>query len=293
MATKKIQIAFYTSLLLPFFLLASFCQHFFSQSTSKEDSKKVENQKQLHFKSDLHKQKNLPNTNARNKAYFSKKNLKKTVILCFHDVGGKGMYSVSKKDFVSMVDILHNNEIQVVSLYDWWASRKSQYKKPVVVFTFDDGYFSIFKTIIPLLEKYNFGATFFIYLDRYSDNSIFYNRLSKLGDQFEIGSHSFTHDNLIRTYQNNKQDFFKELFLSKKKLAYLTKRNIYSFAWPYGLYQDEMVQLAKNAGYTIQVSSYGAAIKEKNALLGRYTILAENPIQQLKKILWETLKIRI
>jgi len=177
-------------------------------------------------------------------------------ILCLHDIGGKGKYSISSENFHYLLENLQNR-FAVISLQSWFDSfmKPDQFNKPVIILTFDDGYPSLRNMVIPELRKYGFGATFFIYLDRYNDNSPFFKDLAALEKQFEIGSHSFSHENLIKMYEKDERKFFREVYLSRRKLEYLTGKKITSWAWPYGYYNDKLVEITKNAGYAIQTTT--------------------------------------
>ncbi len=206
------------------------------------------------------------------------------VILCFHDIDGNGDYSILNHQLISIFDILRDNFI-VISL-DAWRQRnlkQQRQSKPVVVLTFDDGFPSLRKKVIPLLLEYDFGATFFVYLDRYHDNSRFYKLMANMPPQFEIGSHSFSHQLLTEDVE----DIYKELFLSRKKLEYLTKKKITSWAWPYGHYTEKLMKLAEYAGYQLQTSTdyQIARFSDHGMNFPRYTIRQPRPIKQVKSIL--------
>ncbi|MDH5717983.1 MAG: polysaccharide deacetylase family protein [Spirochaetia bacterium] len=213
--------------------------------------------------------------------------LKKTLILCLHDIDGEGKYSITKEEFIKILDLL-KNDYQVLSLEDFYLSKKNKKNnKPAVILTFDDGFTSVFDTIIPLLREYNYGATFFIYLNRYDDTSSFYKKLTLLEDKFEIGSHTLSHDNAISYWETDISKFYKEIYLSKKKLEYLTKRDVVSFAWPYGKYTKDMYEYVKKAGYKIQVSTdYGLAENSlKEIIIKRLTVQQPEPVEQVKGFL--------
>jgi len=212
----------------------------------------------------------------------------KTVVFCLHDIDGKGKYSITKKKLTQILDFLQD-KFTVISLQEWYrrVDEKEYFDKFPVVLTFDDGYPSVRKIVQPLLKKYHMGATFYIYLNRYSDKSIFYKTLSKFDSSFEIASHSFTHDNLLKTYRKNPRQFFREIYLTKKKLEYLIQKPVVSFSWPYGVYDKQLAQLLRKAGYKTQVSvSYRSITKEDTSkVISRFTITRKKPFKTVKKIL--------
>ncbi len=210
----------------------------------------------------------------------------KAVILCFHDIGGAGQYSITPAEFEQILKLL-KEKYQVFSIRDWLqlAQESPKSDKPVVVLTFDDGYFSLFSYVIPQLTRYGFGGTFYIYLDRYPDSSSVYQNLGKLPAQFEIGSHSRSHANMEKTYVNDENGFFKELYLSRKKLEHLIGHEVTSWAWPYGIYNEALAHLALKAGYTTQVTTDYTPALSNDFTFSRYTVQNPNPVQQVVEIL--------
>ena len=68
----------------------------------------------------------------------------------------------------------------------------------------------------------------------------------------EIGSHTLTHANLDKL--DDTESLF-ELTESKKQLEQLTGTSVSSFAYPFGIYSDRDVYLAKQAGYRNAVTT--------------------------------------
>lgn len=210
----------------------------------------------------------------------------KVLILCFHDISKKGRYSIDLTSFEKILNEL-DGHYTVLSLRDWQKAflQKKQFQKPPVVLTFDDGYSAHFSKVVPLLRKHKFGATFFIYTQLHHDHSSFYTKLANLEEAFEIGGHSASHANLKLLNETKPVAFYKELYLSRKKLEYLTKRKVTSFAWPFGYYNASLVELAKQAGYSLQVSTDGVIATVTSVLLPRVTVQQPNPLKQTINIL--------
>lgn len=75
-------------------------------------------------------------------------------------------------------------------------------------------------------------------------------QLKELSDKgFEIGSHGITHSLLIADYMN-KEKALKELQKSKQWLEAITGKPVTSYCFPAGRYNAEMIELAKQVGYT-------------------------------------------
>lgn len=129
-----------------------------------------------------------------------------------------------------------------------------------VVLTFDDGWKSM-KDGIPVLKEYRFKASFWIfprtgvgypYLDWPEIRDI------ARDPDFEIGAHSMTHpwdgESLVtwaegKTPGRTLEDAAYEVRESKKVLEELLQHRVPYFAWPKGEYNEELVKIAKDAGY--------------------------------------------
>lgn len=75
-------------------------------------------------------------------------------------------------------------------------------------------------------------------------------QLKELSDKgFEIGSHGMTHSLLIADYMN-KEKALQELQKSKQWLEAVTGKPVTAYCFPAGRYNAEMIELAKQVGYT-------------------------------------------
>lgn len=75
-------------------------------------------------------------------------------------------------------------------------------------------------------------------------------QLKELSDKgFEIGSHGMTHSLLIADYMN-KEKALNELQKSKEWLEAITGKPVTAYCFPAGRYNAEMIELAKQVGYT-------------------------------------------
>src|SRR5690606_26782152 len=98
-------------------------------------------------------------------------------------------------------------------------------KEKIVFITFDDGYYDNFKTVLPILKKYNHKATFYISTNYINDKTRFksskghmlYENLEMmnvddlnilLNEGMEVGSHTKSHQMISRI---NKEEQILEL----------------------------------------------------------------------------------
>jgi peptidoglycan/xylan/chitin deacetylase (PgdA/CDA1 family) len=119
--------------------------------------------------------------------------------------------------------------------------------RPVVI-TFDDGNKDIYQNAYPILQKYNFIATFYIVIQYINgENMITADQLQELISQgWEIGSHSDHHSDL--TSEN--ADLDTEVRLAKIALEKKLGVKIYTFAYPFGTANEAVVNKVYKAGFT-------------------------------------------
>jgi len=163
-----------------------------------------------------------------------------------------------KERFISQLNYL-SNKYYFVNLS---SLNTLPSKKNLISITFDDGLSSILKNAIPELKKRDIPTTIFIPAARLGEypkweqkkQEIYYNdrilnrdELKSLSDYgIEIASHTLYHADL----RNLQSDAAKnELQLSKSILEEIIGKEIISFSFPYGSYNDDLINLAFNCGY--------------------------------------------
>ena len=133
--------------------------------------------------------------------------------------------------------------------------------KPIVI-TFDDGYYSNYEYIYPILKQYNVKASIFIVTDKIGREI---DGIKYLGWEeclemqnsgiVEIGSHSKKHvfydKRSVRELRDDVKESYKEI---EKNLG---KQDLKIFAYPYGAYTNETVRTLKNNGIDFQIYDIG------------------------------------
>jgi peptidoglycan/xylan/chitin deacetylase (PgdA/CDA1 family) len=131
-----------------------------------------------------------------------------------------------------------------------------------VAVTFDDGFQSVFDNAVPELRKRRIPATVFLppgllgkkpeWMKETSlvfrqERIITMDEMKKQSDDLvTFGSHTFTHARLRRLSENEAR---KEIAASKTSIESITGKPAHFFAFPYGEWNDDLVRLAKEAGY--------------------------------------------
>jgi peptidoglycan/xylan/chitin deacetylase (PgdA/CDA1 family) len=121
--------------------------------------------------------------------------------------------------------------------------------KPVII-SFDDGWESQFTYAVPLLEKYGFRATFFVYTNAIGvKNYMTWEQLRSLEDAgMQIGCHSKSHWYLTRIRDGT--TLRREISGARQVLEQHLGRPVTTFAYPFGQYNEHVVELVREAGFT-------------------------------------------
>jgi peptidoglycan/xylan/chitin deacetylase (PgdA/CDA1 family) len=151
--------------------------------------------------------------------------------------------------------------ISTAELVEFMAFRRAIPKKAVVI-NLDDGYRSAYEIACPILKKYGFPATLFIYTSFIgaSNNALTWDQLKALkADGFQVGSHSVTHADLSkRMVGESEKDYVArikgELVVSKQILDDKLNQNTQYIAFPYGAFSPLLLKLCEEAGYRVGFS---------------------------------------
>jgi peptidoglycan/xylan/chitin deacetylase (PgdA/CDA1 family) len=140
------------------------------------------------------------------------------------------------------------------------------YRRPLpaksVMITVDDGYRSVYTVAYPLLKKYGFTATLFIYTNYVgvSSQAITWDQLRELKRAgFYIGSHSVAHSDLSKRQAGENQQAYLdrlrlEIFRSKQILDQKLGQDTLIFSYPFGRRNQTVVSLSRQAGYKLGVT---------------------------------------
>ncbi len=243
-------------------------------------------------------------------------------ILCYHRFEERKITDPKKKQFGDIYYIspdvfeehlkyLKDNKYNVIPMSEYVKfveSGKSAPKNTVVI-TIDDGYRSIYEKAYPLLKKYGYTATTYLYNNFLpgGKNALTVAQIKEMAaDGFEFGSHSATHPILTlkqktkkgKKYLMDDREYLKfletEIVGSKEYLEDKTGLVMDTIAYPYGAYSEEVIAFVKKAGYKAGFSvvpSYNTAETDKYAL--KRTMLYNNSdIEKFKKI-FEKRQIKI
>ena len=187
-------------------------------------------------------------------------------ILCYHRFANdcKSPLCMPAHIFEQQMKYLYENGYRVINfrqLMDFLEYRHAIPKKSVII-SIDDGYRSAYDICFPILKKYGFHATLFIYTEfiNTSKNSLTWKQLAIMKTNgFEIGSHTVSHSDLTR--QMPGEDFSaymarieKELRVSKRIIDKKLRQNTLFLAFPYGRYNQNVLEISRRLGYRVAVT---------------------------------------
>lgn len=168
------------------------------------------------------------------------------------------------KIFELQMRYLKENGYHVITaedLVDFLDYRQGLPQKSVLI-TMDDGYRSVYNIAYPILKKYGFKATLFIYTSfvGVSKMAITWDQLKEMqANGFTIGSHTIYHSDLTNPKEDESEQEHivrvkEELNGSKKIIDQKLGQDTYFLAYPFGYYDQRSIQMAKEAGYKLAMS---------------------------------------
>jgi peptidoglycan/xylan/chitin deacetylase (PgdA/CDA1 family) len=209
-------------------------------------------------------------------------------ILVYHRFGPKvaDSMTVTVSLFESHLKYLRENDYQIIPLrrlVDHIATGTPALPGRAVVITADDGHRSVYSHLLPIVRQYRFPVTLFIYPSVISkaDYALTWQQLVALKDTglFDMQSHSYWHPNFKqekRRLRPGEYDQFVRMQLVKSKQVLDTKLGgkVDLLAWPFGIFDDELVGKATEAGYVAGFTLEGHHVTPRDPVMAlpRYLI---------------------
>ena len=232
-----------------------------------------------------------------------------TIIFCYHGLVDKVRFpgtQITPAAFEAQMKALKDRGITVIGMQDLLAWKRGEKNIPprCAVVTFDDGLKSQYEVAWPIMKKFGYTFTMFIYTEGVrgglfgGGEAITWEQLGDMRDNgIDIQAHSATHQDLrenhpvtIREPDGKKarkrltgpeyeQFLQNELVGSKTLLEQRLGIKVNCFAVPYGFYNQHVKDVARNAGYEAMFTVYGQPITWTSPMdaLGRYAIEANKP----------------
>ena len=219
-------------------------------------------------------------------------------ILDYHNftIEESSSYKINIIEFEKQMDYLAAHNYSVISLSELLkVLRTGKLPPKPIVITIDDGFKSTYTLAYPVLKKYNFPATLFIYTNFIEKNSysLTWEEIREMTkNNIEIASHTLSHCNLLKYKKNENYETYlarirKEIFLSKEILENKIEDKVKFFAYPYGTYDPTIKDLVIQAGYEgiLNANSMNNTLAADPFSLNRQIIFGQNSFNSFVRIL--------
>jgi len=212
---------------------------------------------------------------------LARNNDAQAVIFMYHRFGEPRYPStnVTIEQFESQLDFFENNNFSILPVSE--IIEALQQNKPLpektVAITIDDAYLSVYENAYPRLKAKGYAFTVFIATDGIDQGNPAYmtwsqiQKMQKSGVQF--ANHSTRHDYLTRRVQGESMDQWKDrikkdISTAEKRIEEKLGQVSALFAYPYGEYNLELMQIIADLGYTAfgQHSGGVNALSDRRAL---------------------------
>jgi peptidoglycan/xylan/chitin deacetylase (PgdA/CDA1 family) len=216
-------------------------------------------------------------------------------ILCYHRFGPKaGKLTVTPAAFAAQMEYLADNGYKVITLRQLSAFLQGHAELPPksVALTIDDGYRSTYQLAYPVLRQRGFPATVFLYTDFVgAPDAMTWEQMREMtrSGLIEIQPHSRSHPNLaLRAVDESDARYRSRVRLevegSKRVIASRLDAAVYSFAYPYGVVNDEITDQLQAAeielGLTVTPGGNGFFADPR--MLRRTMVFGDENLSQFK-----------
>ena len=187
---------------------------------------------------------------------------------------------------------LKDNRITVISMEDFLAWRRGEKDIPekAAIVSIDDGYLSGYSVAWPILKKFGYPFTMFLYTDyikggpKSGGQSISWDQLAEMRDAgVDIEGHTVSHSSLNARKGKTDEQYLawlkSEIVGSKELLEKNLGIQVKAFAYPYGLHNKTVRDVVKQAGYEAAFTVWGRRIARgaDPMMMGRYAIESTKP----------------
>jgi peptidoglycan/xylan/chitin deacetylase (PgdA/CDA1 family) len=222
-------------------------------------------------------------------------------ILCYHRFGTSaatagwgGKMTVSPANFAAQLDWLARNDYHVIRLaqLQGFLDGKQALPKRSVVITFDDGYESVYRHALPVLRKYNFPATLFVYTDFIgAGDALSWAQLQELSASglVSVQAHSKTHRNLIERATGETDERYRQMLelearAPREALERKLPGPVRHYAYPYGDANEAVLDVLGRQQYQlgVTVNPGGNAFFAQPLMLRRTMIYGDHDLEAFK-----------
>lgn len=184
-------------------------------------------------------------------------------ILLYHRFGPQvaDSMTVTTTVFRSQMEYITDHGYTVIplrQLVNYYLKKGPPPPPKSVVIVADDGHKSVYTEMLPIVKKYHIPVTLFIYPSAISNASYAMTweelREIKQTGLFDLQGHTFWHPNFKKEKKKlpgKEYEKFVDMQLrkSKDRLEKELTIKVDMLAWPFGIYDDQLIKDAEGAGY--------------------------------------------
>ena len=218
-------------------------------------------------------------------------------VLSYHDFSENenSKMIVTATAFEAQMKLLKDKGYHVISMQQFFdfLDFKTQIPEKSVVITIDDGWLSAYDIAYPIIKKFGYPATLFVYTDLIgrTKKTLTWDRVKELADNgIDMQCHTKTHRDLTQLLKNESfQEYIEAIDLEiaeptrvlKEKLNIDTK----FIAYPYGKTNRLVVAMLKKHGYRggFSVKRRGNPFFINNFTIHRSMIYGDMNLEQFEK----------
>jgi peptidoglycan/xylan/chitin deacetylase (PgdA/CDA1 family) len=228
------------------------------------------------------------------------------VILVYHRFAltAQDSMTVRTDTFEAQLKSLRTHGYQVVPLRDvikWLTDPTATLPPKTAVLTVDDGHRSVFEILRPIAVRDHLPVTLFVYPSAISNASyaLTWDQLRTLKQTglFDVHSHTYWHPNFKTERKRlTAPEFIQfvraQLQRSRTRIEAEVGAHVDMLAWPFGIYDDQLMALAASEGYMAAFTLDGQAVKRQSAMLAlpRFLIIDAYNASAFARLLGETEK---
>lgn len=210
----------------------------------------------------------------------------KITILLYHHIEdmpdsvkpAKRRWAMSPQKLSDHLDWIEKEGFQTITMEQWVSHLRNGDQLPPkpIILTFDDGWKDQYTEAFPLLKKHHFTATFFIITGSVGHSAyLSWEQIKEMAEAgMDIQSHTLNHPRLPVL---SKDKALHEILDSKKELESRLNKPVTILAYPYGLYDQDVIDITQQSGYQAAVTVGGLnggylLRQDKTYLMSRYAI---------------------
>ena len=184
-----------------------------------------------------------------------------------HNDPGRQNLNIPPNVLTAQIETLKNAGYTFMTPNDLTDAILGKRKLPpkVVILSCDDGYMDFYTDVFPILKKEQVKAVAYVvpnFLNR--PNYMFTFQLQDVAKSslVEVGAHTTDH---VWLAGMNKKQAANEVAQSRKTLQDMLHVSVNSLAYPYGAFDQQTIQIAKDAGFTNAVSTVPGILQTQDS----------------------------